>query len=36
MIWENFKDWVQKSWTEHPLYTLMFGAACFVAGGFIL
>lgn len=36
MIWSAFKDWVYKSYVEHPVYTIMFGTICFIAGGFIL
>lgn len=35
MIWENFKDWLVKSWMDHPLFTTMFGVICFVVGGVI-
>lgn len=33
MIWEGFKNWLYQAWIEHPLYTIMFGAGCFLAGG---
>lgn len=35
ILWTNFKDWLYKSWMEHPVYTIMFGAGCAFVGGII-
>lgn len=26
------KDWIVKSFGDHPAYTIIFGVACFIAG----
>jgi hypothetical protein len=33
--WTGFKDWLYKSYVEHPLYTIAFGIGCFAIGNFI-
>ena len=29
---EGFTDWMSKSFRDHPIYTITFGAACFLIG----
>lgn len=35
-FWGDFMDWLRASFSDHPTWTLIFGAMCFIAGGIIL